>query len=58
MNNQTPPRQEYLTKTIKRGSVTVVLHQPILDEKERHRREGIVLTALANFGKSQKAINT
>lgn len=57
MDKQTPPRQEYLTKTIKRGSVTVVLHQPILDEKERHKRESVVLTALANFGKTKKAIN-
>ena len=58
MDNQTTPRQEYLTKTIKCGSITVVLHQPILDEKERHKREGVVLTALANFGKTQKAINS
>ena len=57
MEHKSHPRLEYRTKTVKRGNVTITIHQPILDEKERHRREGIVLTALANFGKAQK-INT
>ena len=46
-------REGYRTKTIKRGNCTIVLHRPILSEKERAKRERIVETALANFAKSK-----
>lgn len=43
----------YRTKTIKRGNCTIVLHRPILTEKERTKRERIVETALSNYAKNQ-----
>lgn len=45
-------REGYRTKTIKRGNVTIVVHRPILTEKERATRERIVETALSNYGKT------
>ena len=47
-------REGYRTKTIKSGNVTIVIHRPILAEKERAKRERIVETALSNFGKSKQ----
>ncbi len=52
MSKSTPPSPEYRTKTIKRGNFTIIVHRPVLDEKEQRKREGIVLTALTHFGKS------
>lgn len=46
-------REGYRTKTIKSGNVTIVIHRPILTDKEREKRERIVETALANYGKSK-----
>lgn len=49
-------REGYRTKTIKSGNVTVVIHRPILTEKERAHRERIVETALSNYGKNKSYI--
>lgn len=46
----------YRTKTIKRGDCTIVLHRPILSEKERAKRERIVETALSNYAKTKQYI--
>ena len=46
-------KEGYRTKTVTRGNVTIVIHRPILTDKERERRERIVETALANYGKSK-----
>ena len=43
----------YRTKTVKRGNVTIVLHRPILAEKERAKRERVVETALSSLGKTK-----
>lgn len=45
-------REGYRTKTITRGNCTIVVHRPILAEKERAKRERVVETALSNFGKA------
>ena len=61
MSKQTTPSPEYRTKTVRVGSCTVVIHRPILDEKERAKRESSIQTALSNFGKSlanARALNT
>lgn len=44
-------REGYRTKTIKRGNFTIVIHRPILSDKEREKRERIVETALSNYAK-------
>lgn len=48
----------YRTKTIKRGDYTLVVHRPILDEKERAKRERAVETALASFARHMKGAKT
>lgn len=50
MTKQQPPSPVYRTKTIKRGNCTIIIHRPILDEKEQRKQEGAVLSALAHFG--------
>ena len=52
----TEVREGYRTKTIKSGNCTIVVHRPILTDKEREKRERIVATALSNFGKSKQYI--
>lgn len=62
-NNATQPRPEptawseiregYRTKTIKSGDCTIVIHRPILSDKEREKRERIVETALSNYAKTR-----
>lgn len=42
----------YETKIVQVGNCTVRIHSPILDAKERERREEEVKNALANFGRS------
>lgn len=42
----------YRTITITVGNATVNIHQPILTNQERKKREEAVITALRNFGKS------
>ena len=42
----------YETKTVQVGNCTVRIHSPILDAKERERREEEVKNALAHFGRS------
>lgn len=49
-------REGYRTKTIKSGDCTIVLHRPILSEKEREKRERIVETALSNYCKTKQYI--
>lgn len=49
----TEVREGYRTKTIKSGNCTIVLHRPILSDKEREKRERIVETALSNYGKAK-----
>ena len=49
-------REGYRTKTIVSGNCTIVLHRPILTEKERAKRERIVETALSNYGKAKQYI--
>ena len=44
-------REGYRTKTIKRDGLTIVIHRPILSDKEREKRERIVETALTNYVK-------
>ena len=39
-------KEGYRTKTIQVGNCTVRIHRPILDEKERARREEQVIDAL------------
>lgn len=46
-------KEGYRTKTIKRGNCTIVIHRPILADKEREKRERVVETALSNYGKSK-----
>lgn len=43
----------YRTKTVKRGNVTIVLHRPILTEKEKAKRERAVETALSHLSKAR-----
>jgi hypothetical protein len=44
----------YRSKTIKRGNVTVVVHRPILSDKERVKRENLVETTLAHYARQTK----
>lgn len=46
-------REGYRTKTIKSGKCTIVIHRPILTEKERTQRERSVEVALSTYGKSK-----
>lgn len=46
-------REGYRTKTIKRDGLTIVIHRPILTDKEREKRERIVETALTNYAKTK-----
>lgn len=43
--------ETYRTKTIKVGDAVVRIHQPILSEQERLKREDTLKKALANYGK-------
>lgn len=43
---ETGIKEGYRTKTIQVGNSTVRIHRPILDEKERVRREEQVIDAL------------
>ena len=45
----------YRTKTITRGNITVVIHRPILDEKERVKRERAVENALYQYSKATQS---
>lgn len=49
----TEVKEGYRTKTIKSGDCTIVLHRPILSDREREKRERIVETALSNYGKNK-----
>ncbi len=42
----------YETKIVQVGNCTVRIHSPILDEKEKSRREEEVKNALVKFGRS------
>ena len=44
--------EEYRTKTFQIGNVTVTIHQPILTQAERTKREEAVRTALRNYGRA------
>ncbi len=44
--------EEYITKTIKVGNVTVSIHQPILSDKERARRTEELVSALSRYGRA------
>lgn len=51
----------YRTKTVKKGKVTIVIHRPILSDKERIKRESLVENALTSYGRSlsqHQVINT
>ena len=43
----------YRTKTVRIGNNTVILNCPILDDKERARKEAQVIEALRQFGKGR-----
>jgi hypothetical protein len=43
--------QQAVTHTYQRGLVEIVVHRPILDDKERQKREETVLRAMSTFGK-------
>ena len=45
----TDQKEGYRTKTIQVGNCTVTVHRPILDDKERAKREGRVIDALRGF---------
>ena len=49
---ETGIKDGYETKQIQVGNCTVRIHSPILDAKERERREEEVKNALANLGRS------
>lgn len=49
--NKTEPTA-YLTKTIKVGSAIVRIHQPILTDEERSRREADIVSALGRYAKN------
>ena len=53
MTNKT---ETYRTRTIVVGNCTINIHQPILTNKERLKREEMVKTALANFGRALEGI--
>jgi hypothetical protein len=55
VNEWTETGNGYRSKTIKRGNCTIVVHRPVLTDKERTKRERVVETALSIYGKS---INT
>lgn len=42
---------EMTVKTIQHGNVEIVVYRPVLDEKERAKREGNLTRALERFGK-------
>ena len=44
--------EEYRTKTIQIGNATICIHQPILSDKERAKREEAVKAALRNYGRN------
>lgn len=44
--------ETYQTKTIKVGNCIVNIHQPILSEQERRKREEHVVSALRLYGRS------
>jgi hypothetical protein len=43
---------EYITKTIQIGNATICIHQPILSDKERAKREEAVMAALRQYGRA------
>ena len=43
--------KEMTTRTIQHGNVVIVMYRPILDEKERTKRENNLTRALERFGK-------
>ena len=45
---------EYRTKTIQVGNATVCIHQPILSDQERAKREEAIITALRHYGRNIK----
>ena len=49
-----PEQTEYRTTTIKVGNATVCVHQPILSDKERAKREEAVIAALRIYGRNLK----
>lgn len=55
MDGWTNTTPGYRTKTIKSGNVTIVIHRPILTDKERTKREGAVETALAHFARHERS---
>lgn len=44
----------YTTQTITRDNFTVTIHKPILNERERKKREQEIIVALARFGKEME----
>lgn len=56
MGQWTETGDGYRTKTIQSGKCTIVLHRPILAEKERAKRERAVEVALSTFGNSKQYI--
>lgn len=47
------------THTYQFGLVEIVVHRPVLDDKERHKREETLRRALTTFGKEtiRKAVS-
>lgn len=52
MNTWTDTTPGYRTKTIVSGNYTIVVHRPVLTEKERAKRERAAETALAQFART------
>ncbi len=47
-----PEHPGYRCKTIQRGACTIVVHRPMLTDKERIKRERVVETVLSNYAKA------
>jgi len=54
VNGWTETGNGYRSKTIKRGDVTIVINRPILNDKERSKRENLVETALSHYARTTK----
>lgn len=53
--NKTEPTA-YLTKTITVGNAIVRIHQPILTDEERARREADIVSALGRYARTLEGV--
>ena len=50
-------KEQYTSKTIKVGNVTITIHRPILTDAERLQAEETIKDALINFGRAMERNN-